>query len=158
MLHLTLILWEYYRTIVVFCGQCERCIRNKNLVIISVGPPPTGGAIEVQCYVNPVAGCLLDVSLRRCFGHAHPGGDPGADLGHTTEIISLGWPGNVSVSPRRSWWTWRGVSGFPCLNCCPRDLDPDKRLKMRRNKTSSPSVDLWPRRWVSGGAILKKKL
>ena len=31
-------------------------------------------------------GCPLDVSLGRCFKHAHLGGDPGTDPGHTGEI------------------------------------------------------------------------
>ena len=42
----------------------------------------------------------MDVSLGTCFRHAHLGGDPGADKGHAREIISLSWPGNVSVSPQ----------------------------------------------------------
>ncbi|GAA6067179.1 uncharacterized protein LOC106910031, partial [Tachysurus ichikawai] len=43
--------------------------------------------------------------------------------------MSLGWPGNASVFPRKSWRTClgRGRSGHPCLDCCPRDLAPDKR-------------------------------
>ena len=52
---------------------------------------------------------LLDVSLRRCFRYVHPG----RDRGHAGDIKLLGWFGNVSVSPRRSWWTWpeRRTSG-----------------------------------------------
>ena len=43
---------------------------------------------------------LLDVSLGRCFPHVRPGGDPGAERGHAGQILSLGWFGKVSVSPR----------------------------------------------------------
>ncbi|XDV13498.1 hypothetical protein PO909_001890 [Leuciscus waleckii] len=34
--------------------------------------------------------------------------------------------------PRKSWrkCLWRGKSGHPCLDCCPRDPAPDKRKKM----------------------------
>uniref|UniRef100_A0A3Q3W396 tRNA (adenine(58)-N(1))-methyltransferase n=1 Tax=Mola mola TaxID=94237 RepID=A0A3Q3W396_MOLML len=54
---------------------------------------------------------------------------------HLGEIISLGWLGKVLVSPWRSWWKWpgRGASGSPCSGCCPRDPDPDKRQKTKRN-------------------------
>ena len=46
--------------------------------------------------------------------------------------MSLGWPGNASGSPGKSWTKWlgRGKSGLPCLGCCPRDPTPDKRKKM----------------------------
>ena len=30
-------------------------------------------------------------------------GDPGEDPGHAGETMSLGWPGNASGSPRKSW-------------------------------------------------------
>ena len=40
-------------------------------------------------YSSIWSGCLLDVSLGRCFRHAQPGGDPGADQRHAGEIISL---------------------------------------------------------------------
>ena len=35
-------------------------------------------------------GCLLDVSLGRCFRHDCPGRDTGADQGHDGEMISPG--------------------------------------------------------------------
>uniref|UniRef100_A0AAY5K625 B-cell receptor CD22 n=1 Tax=Esox lucius TaxID=8010 RepID=A0AAY5K625_ESOLU len=46
--------------------------------------------------------------------------------------MSPGWPGNASVSPRKSWrkCLGRGKSGHPCLDCCPRDPAPDKRKMM----------------------------
>ena len=46
------------------------------------------------------SGCLLNVSLWRGFGHAHPGGDPRADQGHAGGIISLGWLGSFRGPPR----------------------------------------------------------
>ncbi len=57
---------------------------------------------------------------------------PRVDLGHAGEIMSPGWPGNASVSPRKSWrkCLGRGKSGHLCLDCCPRDPAPDKRKKM----------------------------
>lgn len=74
--------------------------------------------------LNPFvwSGCFLNVSLGRCFGHAHPGGDPGTDRGQSGEIIS----------PRRSRWKWpgRGASGSACTGSFPCDLD--KRQKPRR--------------------------
>lgn len=33
-------------------------------------------------------GCLLDASLRRCFGDVHLGGDP-----RNVGVLSVGWPG-----------------------------------------------------------------
>ncbi len=49
-----------------------------------------------------------------------------------TGTMSPGWPGNASVSPRKSWrkCLGRGKSGHLCLDCCPRDPAPDKRKKM----------------------------
>ena len=37
--------------------------------------------------------------------------------------MSLGWPGNASGSPRKSWrkWPGTGTSGLLCSSCCPRD-------------------------------------
>ncbi|KAA0705101.1 Solute carrier family 22 member 17 24p3 receptor [Triplophysa tibetana] len=68
----------------------------------------------------------------RCSWHVPPGGDPGEDLGHAGGTMSPGWPGNASVSPRKSWrkCLGRGKSGHPCLDCCPCDLAQDKRKKM----------------------------
>ena len=42
-------------------------------------------------------------------------GDPGEDPGHAGETMSLGWPGNASRSPRKSWRSgWgEGSLGFP---------------------------------------------
>ena len=42
-----------------------------------------------------MSGCLLNVSLGRCFGHAIPGGDPGGDQGHGEEII---FPADLGTS------------------------------------------------------------
>ncbi len=46
--------------------------------------------------------------------------------------MSPGWPGNASVSPRKSWrkCLGRGKSGHLCLDSCPRDPVPYKRKKM----------------------------
>ena len=57
----------------------------------------------------------------------------GADPGHAGEIISLGWPGNVSVSPRKSWW-------MSLLKLLPRDPELDKWRKMKRKKTKCASL------------------
>lgn len=49
-----------------------------------------------------------------------------------TTLQSLGWPGNASGPPWKSWrkCLWRGKCGHPCLDCCRRDPAPDKRNKM----------------------------
>lgn len=44
-----------------------------------------------------------DVSLWRCSGHAQLGGDPREDLGHTEEILSLGWPEKTINAYSKSW-------------------------------------------------------
>ncbi|KAI3363351.1 hypothetical protein L3Q82_011976, partial [Scortum barcoo] len=44
-----------------------------------------------------------DASLGRCSRHVPPGGGLGEDPGHAGETMSLGWPGNASGSPRKSW-------------------------------------------------------
>ena len=41
-------------------------------------------------------------ALHRRSGHVLLGGDPGENPGHVGEIMSLGWPGNASGSPRKS--------------------------------------------------------
>ena len=80
------------------------------------------------------SGYFLDVSQGRGSGNAHPGGDPVVDPGHTGEIISLGWLGNVLVSPpeelvevgeERSVW----ISLLRLVSPC--DPDPDKRQKTK---------------------------
>jgi len=65
-----------------------------------------------------------DACLLRCFGHVLPGGGLRADSGAAGETASLGWPGNNSVSSRKSWrrGLGRGRSGDLCLDC----PDPDK--------------------------------
>ncbi len=68
-----------------------------------------------------------DASPGRCSGRAPLGRDPGEDPGHAGGIMFPDWPGNASVSPRRS---RRGKSGHLCLDCCPRDPAPDERKKM----------------------------
>ena len=78
------------------------------------------------------SGCLFNVFLGRCFGHSHPGGDPGAEPGHTREIISLGWLGKVSVCPRRSWWKWPGED---CLELPAEAVAPVTRIS-GRNQTN----------------------
>ena len=64
----------------------------------------------------------------RCSGHVPPVGDPGEDPGHAGETMSLGWPGNASGSPGKSWTKWlgRGKSELLYLGCCSRDPTPDK--------------------------------
>lgn len=47
------------------------------------------------------SGCHLDATLGSHLGHLHAQGDSGADLRHTGEIISFGWPGKVLRSPGR---------------------------------------------------------
>ncbi len=71
-----------------------------------------------------------------------PGGDPGEDPGHAEGITSPDWPGNASVSPRRSRrkCLGRGKYGQLCLDCCPCDPAPDKRKKM----------DGWMDGWIDG--------
>lgn len=53
-----------------------------------------------------LSGCLYV----RCFRHVLLRGGPGADTGHTAEIVSLGWHNNISVSHKNSWsrLDWRG--------------------------------------------------
>ncbi len=62
-------------------------------------------------------------------GASCQGRDPGEDSGHAGGIMSPDWPGNASVSSRRSRrkCLGRGKSGHLCLDCCP---PPDKRKKM----------------------------
>ena len=73
-----------------------------------------------------------------------PPGRPRTDYGDT---MSPGWPGNASVSPRRSWrkCLGRGKSGHLCLDCCPRDPAPDKRKKM----------DGWMDGWIDPSSSFK---
>ena len=56
----------------------------------------------------------------------------GAPQGHAGGTLFLGWPGNASESPRKSWMKWLGrrKSGLPCSGCCPSDPTKDKRWKM----------------------------
>ncbi len=56
--------------------------------------------------------------------------------------MSPGWPGNASVSLRKSWrkCLGRGKSGHLCLDYCPRDPAPDKRKK----------IDGWMDGWMDG--------
>ena len=75
-------------------------------------------------------GCLYEEVFRTCPSERRPPGqnkDP-------EEIMFLGWLGNVLVSLQRSWWKWpgTGMSGFPCSNCCPRDMDPGEGQKTKR--------------------------
>ena len=74
-----------------------------------------------RLWVEPLLLLHNKSSKLRWFGHAHLGGDPGAEQGHTGEIISLGWLGNVLVSPLRSFWNrpGGGTCGCPYSNCCP---------------------------------------
>lgn len=53
-----------------------------------------------------LSGCLYV----RCFRHVLLRGGPGADTGHTAEIVSLGWHNNISVSHKNRWsrLAWRG--------------------------------------------------
>ncbi|GAA6076081.1 uncharacterized protein LOC106910031 [Tachysurus ichikawai] len=78
---------------------------------------------EEQCGFRPGRGTLdhlytLARLLEGSWEFAHAGG-----------TMSLGWPGNASVFPRKSWrkCLGRGKSGHPCLDCYPRDPAPDKR-------------------------------
>lgn len=60
-------------------------------------------------------------SLWRYSGHAHVGGDPGADPEHTRGISCPIWHG-----PKRSWRMWlkKWMSKLLCLVGCNRDLSP----------------------------------
>ena len=64
--------------------------------------------------------------------HVQLAGGLEVDPEHAVGIIYLIWPGNASVSLRRSWRVllWRGTSGIPYLACCPCDLGPDKQIQM----------------------------
>ncbi len=77
---------------------------------------------------------ILDIerSQLRWLGHLFPGEvfrarpterRPGEDPGHAGETISPDWPGDASVSPRKSTRKslGRGKSGRLCLDCCPHD-------------------------------------
>ncbi len=77
---------------------------------------------EEPAEVVPGIWCILDAFLGRCSGCVPPGGDPGEDPGHSGGwIMSPDWPGNASVSPRRSRrkCLGRGKSGHLCLDCWP---------------------------------------
>lgn len=67
--------------------------------------------------------------LGEVFWDVQLGGDTRADPGHAGEIMSLVWFWNASESRQKIWrrWRGRGTSGQPCLDCCPRDRDPDKQ-------------------------------
>ena len=85
---------------------------------------------------------VVGLSLGRYFGHSHPGGDPRADQGHTGEIISLIWLGNVLVSPQRSWYKWPEelTSGSPYSNGFPYDPDPDE---WQKTKHKTKHISAW---------------
>lgn len=76
-----------------------------------------------------LSGCLYV----RCFRHVLLRGGPGADTGHTAEIVSLGWHNNISVSHNKSWSRWLGEVEVwhLCLDCCPCDWDCDEQQKMQ---------------------------
>uniref|UniRef100_A0AAY5L8B4 long-chain-fatty-acid--CoA ligase n=1 Tax=Esox lucius TaxID=8010 RepID=A0AAY5L8B4_ESOLU len=46
------------------------------------------------------------------FGVELAEGDPGEDLGHAGGTMSPGWPGNASVSPRKSWRKFYRIAAF----------------------------------------------
>ena len=73
--------------------------------------------------------------LGRCFGHAHPGRDPGSDRGYAGEIMSLGWFGNVSVSPPEELEDVAAVEylDFPAQAFAPTTPEPDKHQKTKLN-------------------------
>ena len=91
--------------------------------------------IREELGVDPLL-LRVERSQMRWLGHLvrmPPGHLPGEeDPGHAGETMSLGWLGNASGSPRKSWTKWlgKGKSGLPCLGCCPRDPTPDKQQKM----------------------------
>lgn len=62
--------------------------------------------LRVQLLLVHIKGSKLRLFRVRCSGHVPVGGGPGADTGHTEEIISLSWPGNALASPRQA-----GVGG-----------------------------------------------
>lgn len=68
------------------------------------------------------SGCHLDATLRSHLGHLHAQDDSGADLGHTGEIISFGWPGKALRSPGR-----KRLSGPLCWGCSPHKWNRQKR-------------------------------
>ncbi|KAI3360654.1 hypothetical protein L3Q82_002519 [Scortum barcoo] len=57
---------------------------------------------------------------------SHPEGGPGEDPGHAGETMSLGWPGNASGSPRKSWRKCLGESSgaheYPYTHLGPLNL------------------------------------
>ncbi|KAI3377001.1 hypothetical protein L3Q82_000226 [Scortum barcoo] len=74
-----------------------------------------------------------DASLGRCSRHVPPGGDLGEDPGHAGETMSLGWPGNASGSP---WKSWKEVSGVrevwaSLLRLLPPRPGPGSSAKMK---------------------------
>ncbi|KAK0147747.1 hypothetical protein N1851_012535 [Merluccius polli] len=58
---------------------------------------------------------------------------------------SLGWPGNASGSPGKSWTKWlgRGKFGLPCLGCFPRNPTPDKRKKTEWGRNLAKGTAQW---------------
>lgn len=89
-------------------------------------------ALGIRLMQDIWLGCLLAVSLWRCFRHFQLVGDPGADPEHAGGTTYLFWPGNTLGSTRRSWRTllgWR-MSGCPYSVWCNFDLVPDKTLSL----------------------------
>lgn len=59
------------------------------------------------------------------------GGGPGADTGHTEEIISLSWPVNALASPRQAGVGGRGKGslGFSAHVAAPKTQQQISRIK-----------------------------
>lgn len=99
-------------------------------------------ALGIRLMQDIWLGCLLAVSLWRCFRHFQLVGDPGADPEHAGGTTYLFWPGNTLGSTRRSWRTllgWR-MSGCPYSVWCNFDLVPDKWWK----------INGWMDGWMDG--------
>ncbi|KAI3363813.1 hypothetical protein L3Q82_001418 [Scortum barcoo] len=73
-------------------------------------------------------------SLGRCSRHVPPGGGLGEDPGHAGETMSLGWPGNASGVPRKSWRKCLGAPvGGGCDICIPC-LQKKKKQKKKKKE------------------------
>lgn len=61
----------------------------------------------------------------RCSGPVEQGGDPGLDVGHTGEIMSLNWLRSALVYHQKKNWRMglhRVRSGHLSLVCCTHNL------------------------------------
>ncbi|KAK0155354.1 DNA-directed RNA polymerase II subunit RPB1 [Merluccius polli] len=97
-------------------------------------------------------GHLVRMPPGRLPGHVPLVGDPGEDPGHAGETMSLGWPGNASGSPKKSWG--KGSLGFPAverqdtLTAAEQSRLVEDHLRRRHTRHGEPIGKKKAAKWV----------